>query len=41
MVKLGLADSAKPVDSAAIQKYESILAEPLSESKHDAFKVLF
>ena len=41
MVKLGLADSAQNVDSTAIQKYESIFAKLLSESKHKAFKVLF
>jgi hypothetical protein len=41
MVKLGLADPAHTVDSAAAQKYESIFAGPLSESKHEAFKVLF
>jgi hypothetical protein len=41
MVKLGLADSAQPVDSAAAQKYDSIFAELLLESKHEAFKVLF
>ena len=41
MIKLGLVDPAKTVDSAAAQKYESIFAGPLSESKHEAFKVLF
>jgi hypothetical protein len=29
------------VDSVAAQKYESIFAGPLSESKHEAFKILF
>ena len=41
MIKLGLVDPAKTVDSAAAQKYESIFAGPLSESKHEAFLVLF
>jgi hypothetical protein len=39
--QVGLVDSAQPVDSAAIQKYESIFIEPHSESKHEAFMVLF
>ena len=41
MVKLGLTDSAQPVGSADLHKYESLFADPLSESKHEAFKVLF
>ena len=41
MVKLGLANASEPVDTAETQKLESIFVEPLSESKHEAFKVLF
>jgi hypothetical protein len=41
MVKLGLADSAQPVGSADLHKYESLFAYPLLESKHEAFKDLF
>ena len=41
VVKWGLANSTQPIDTAPIQKYESIFAEPLLESKHKAFKVLF
>jgi hypothetical protein len=41
MVKLGLVNASEPIDTADTQKLESIFAEPLSESKHEAFKVLF
>ena len=41
MVKLGLLNASEPVDAAESQKLESIFVEPLSESKHEAFKVLF
>ena len=41
MAKLGLANTAQDVDTTAFQKYESMFADPLSESKHEAFKVLF
>ena len=41
MVKLGLANASKPIDTVEAQKLESIFAELLSESKHEAFKVLF
>ena len=41
MVKLGLANASEPVDTAETQKLESIFVEQLSESKHEAFKVLF
>jgi hypothetical protein len=40
-VKLRLGDRAQPVDSADMHKYESIFVESLSESKHEAFEVLF
>ena len=41
MVKLGLANASEPVDAVETQKLESIFVEQLSESKHEAFKVLF
>jgi hypothetical protein len=34
-------NASEPVDTAETQKLESIFAEPLLESKHEAFKVLF
>jgi hypothetical protein len=41
MVKLGLPSATRSVDLVAFKKFESIFAEPLSASKHEAFKVLF
>jgi hypothetical protein len=41
MVKLGLANASESVNTAETQKLESIFAEPLSESKHEAFEVFF
>jgi hypothetical protein len=41
MVKFRLTQLAQPINSAAMQKYETIFAKPLSEFKHEAFKVLF
>lgn len=41
MVKLGLASATPSVDSASFEKFDSIFAEPLSATKHEAFKVLF
>ena len=41
MVKLELVNASEPVDTAETQKLESIFVELLSESKHEAFKVLF
>jgi hypothetical protein len=41
MAKWGLVTPSKPVDTVDTQKFQSIFAEPLSESKHEAFKVLF
>ena len=41
MVKLGLVNASEPIDVAETQKLESIFVEQLSESKHEAFKVLF
>lgn len=41
MVKLGLADSLADLDGETAQRYEATLTTPLSQSKHDAFWVLF
>ena len=41
MVKSGLVNASEPIDTAETQKLESVFAEPLSESKHEAFKVIF
>jgi hypothetical protein len=41
MVKLGLANASEPINTAKTHKLESIFVEPLSESKHEAFKIFF
>jgi hypothetical protein len=41
MVKLGLAQQEETVDTKLLEKYESTFADPLSKSKHEAFRVLF
>jgi hypothetical protein len=41
MVKLGLAQQEETVETELLEKYESTFAGPLSESKHEAFRVLF
>jgi hypothetical protein len=41
LVKWGLTNSSLLVDTTTEQKLQSIFAEPLSDSKHEAFKVLF
>jgi hypothetical protein len=41
MTKWGVLTPSKPVGSAKTHKLDSIFAKPLSESKHEAFKVLF
>jgi hypothetical protein len=41
MTKWGVLTPSKPVGSAKTHKLDSIFAKLLSESKHEAFKVLF
>lgn len=41
MVKLGLAECKTAVDEETAKRYEATFATPLTQSKHDAFQVLF
>lgn len=41
VVKLGIAEKEAAVDTELLNKFESTFATPLSESKHEAFRVLF